>query len=190
MFAVALQKQLPPVRHSCPMTDHDASAVTDAHAHARRPRHSSRRVLRWLAALALIAVAGPALARAFSVEAGPLAIVVALTPWLTLAGLIPLLLALVARAWWLVGASAAVVAQCLVWLAPLYVAESAPQGGGEFTVASLNMTFGQASADAVVEWVVDNQVDILSAQEVTPEAVEALELAGLGELLPHSQVAA
>lgn len=172
------------------MTNHDGSAATDAHADAGRPSRTPRRVLRWLAIIALIAVAVPALARAFSVETGPLAIVVALTPWLTLAALIPLLLALVARAWWLVGASAAVVGQCLMLLAPLYVPEPAPAGGEVFTVGSLNMTFGQARADAVVEWVADNQLDILSAQEVTPEAVQALELAGLDELMPYSQVAA
>jgi len=171
-----------------PMTNYDGSAATDADA--GRPSRTPRSLLRWLATIALITVAVPALARAFSVEAGPLAIVLALMPWVALAALIPLLLALVARAWWLAGASAAVLAQCVGWLAPLYIAESRPDEGGEFTVASLNMTFGQVNADAVVEWVADHQVDVLSAQEVTPQAVEALARAGLDELLPHSQVAA
>lgn len=154
----------------------------------RSPR--LRRILRVLAAVCLAGIAVPAFARVFGWEAGPLAIVVALTPWLTLAALIPVLLALVARAWWLVGASAAVVAQCLVLLAPLYVSEPAPAGGEVFTVGSLNLTFGQADAHAVVAWVAARQIDVLSAQEVTPEAVEALEQAGLDELMPYSQVAA
>lgn len=154
----------------------------------RPPR--SRRILRVLAAICFAGVAVPVFARIFGLETGPLAVLVALMPWVTLAALIPLLLALVARAWWLVGASAAVVAHSLMLLAPLYVPEPASAGGEVFTVGSLNMTFGQVRADAVVEWVAENQMDILSAQEVTPEAVAALEAAGLGELLPYSQVAA
>ena len=63
-------------------------------------------------------------------------------------------------------------------------------GGEVLTVASINLTFGRADADAVVALVKANSVEVLAAQEVTPEVVDALSLAGLDELFPYSQVAA
>lgn len=156
---------------------------------AERPS-GLRRVLRVLAAVCFAVIAVPVFARLFGVEAGPLAILVALMPWVALASLVPLILAVLARAWWLVGASAVVVVNCAVWMLPLYIAEPAPVGGETFTAGSLNLTFGQADADAVVQWVTNEQIDVLSAQEVTPEAVAALEAAGLDELMPYSQIAA
>ena len=168
--------------------------MTPTHAEApplsaQRPT-GLRRVLRVLAAVGFTVIAVPVFARVFGVETGPLAILVALMPWVTLASLVPLLLAVLARAWWLVGATAVVVVNCVAWLVPLYVAEPAPAGGETFTVGSLNLTFGQTQADAVVQWVADEGLDVLSAQEVTPAAVAALEAAGLDEVMPYSQVAA
>ncbi len=146
--------------------------------------------MRVLSFIALAGVAVPVACRLVGWEAGPLAIVLALMPWVTLAAAVPLILAALSRAWWLVGASAGIAALCVSWVVPLYIAESAPSAGGELTVASINMTFGRADADAVVRLVDSGDVDVLSAQEVTPEIVEALVDAGLEELLPYSEVAA
>lgn len=142
-----------------------------------------------LAALALAALLIPVLARLFGFEAGPLAIAVALMPWVTLACFVPLALALVARSWWLVAASAAVLGLCVFWAVPMFTSQQA-FGATTLRVASINMTFGGADADSVVRLVQDNGVDVLAAQEVTPAAVEALRAAGLDDLMPYSQVAA
>ncbi|WP_061963499.1 endonuclease/exonuclease/phosphatase family protein [Demequina aurantiaca] len=175
-----------------------ASALAEeAAVDARAPEteRDGRRWSRWrrawfvLAALALIAVLVPVLARLFGIETGPLAILVALMPWVTVACVVPVVLALVARAWWLVAASAAVLVLCLIWAVPMFTAQHA-LGGGVVRVATINLTFGQADVDAVVELVRDHEVNILAAQEVTPEAVEALRAAGLDDLLPYSEVAA
>ncbi|MFN3866822.1 MAG: endonuclease/exonuclease/phosphatase family protein, partial [Demequina sp.] len=148
----------------------------------------ARRVTRAGAAVALAAVAVPVVARATGFEAGPVAILVALMPWVTVAALLTVLLAGLARAPWVLGASAAVAALCVAWQVPLFVAEPSPQDGDQLTVASVNMTFGGADAEEVVHLVREHQVDVLAVQELTPEAVRALGAAGLDDLLPHSEV--
>ncbi len=70
---------------------------------------------------------------------------------------------------------------------PLATAESPPQADGALvTVASVNATFGRVSPGEVVALVRDRGVDILAVQELTPGAVNALNEAGLDEVLPHS----
>jgi len=148
-----------------------------------------RRVLWWLAIVALIGVAVPVFARATGIETGVLALLVAFMPWVTVACLVPLVLALIARSWVLAGAAVALFALCAYWQAPLFIGGG---GGGEsnITVASVNMKFGQADADEIVAMVRDNEVDLLSLQELTPEAVVALNAAGLDGELGYSEVLA
>jgi len=159
------------------------------------PEQHSERTSRWrsawfiLATLSLVVVLIPVLARLLGVEAGPLAIVVSLMPWVTLACLVPLAFALFGRSWPLVMVAAALLALCAFWAVPLFTSQQA-NDGQVLTVASLNLTFGGADADAVVGLARDNEVDVLAAQEVTPEAVEELRVAGLDDLFPYSEVAA
>lgn len=162
----------------------DLSTSGDADVSAR-PRPAWRRVAWWSALVTVIAVAVPASARLIGWEAGPLAWLVAVLPWFTLACVVPAALALLARSWTLAAASVAVAALGLVWLAPLYVAEDSP-GESTLTVATSNLLFGQADADAVVAMVRERDVDVLAVQELTPEAVTALRAAGIETLLPHS----
>ncbi|GIG54863.1 hypothetical protein Dac01nite_16150 [Demequina activiva] len=131
----------------------------------------------------------PVIARATGWETGPLAFLVALMPWMTLACLGPLALAALVRSAPLAVASAAALALGVAWQAPLFTAADAT-GDPVLTVASVNLTYGGADARAVVDLVREGDVDVLVAQEVTPESVEALEAAGLTDLLPHAEVAA
>lgn len=153
-----------------------------------RERSGARRALRALAGLALVGVTVPVLARLTGIEAGPLAVLVALMPWVTAAALLTVLLAALARAPWLLAASAVVAALCVAWLVPLFVAEGGTEDGERLTVATINMTFGGADAAEVVELVRDHEVDVLSVQELTPDAVTALRAAGLDDALPYSEV--
>ncbi|GAA4941769.1 endonuclease/exonuclease/phosphatase (EEP) superfamily protein YafD [Actinomycetospora succinea] len=52
------------------------------------------------------------------------------------------------------------------------------------TVATVNMKFGQASPEAIVGLVREQQVEVLGLQEVTPRAEQALAAAGLRAELP------
>jgi endonuclease/exonuclease/phosphatase (EEP) superfamily protein YafD len=144
------------------------------------------------AALGWMVLAGltvPVLARLTGWEAGPLAMLVALMPWMTFACLGPIALAALARSVPLAVASAAVLGLGIAWQAPLFTAADAP-GEHALTVASVNLTYGGADAAEVVALVREARVDVLAAQEVTPESVAALEAAGLTALLPHGEVAA
>lgn len=63
---------------------------------------------------------------------------------------------------------------------------SEPADGQRLTVMTANLLFGSADADRVVELVRENEVDLLSVQELTPRAVGRLRAAGLEELLDES----
>lgn len=147
----------------------------------------ARHVARTLAVLALVAVSIPVLARLTGIEAGPLAILVALMPWVTLACLIPLALALAARAWAVAGIAAGVLALCVAWQAPLFSAGAgATAEDAALTVASVSATFGRVDADAVVALVREGEVDVLAVQELTPDAADALVAARLEDTLPYA----
>ncbi|GAA3363656.1 endonuclease/exonuclease/phosphatase family protein [Saccharopolyspora gregorii] len=60
-----------------------------------------------------------------------------------------------------------------------------PVQGSPLRVLSVNLFFGRADAERVVDLVRDGRIDVLSLQELTPEAVAALDRAGLAALLPH-----
>jgi len=145
---------------------------------------NATRIAWWSALVLIVAVAVPVFARATGIEAGPLALLVAFMPWVTLACLLPLLLALLARSWALVGVAGLLAAVCVAWQVPLFT------GGGEgepsLTVATVNLRFGEADADAVVALVREYEVDVLAVSELTPEAQSALREAGLMAELPHN----
>ncbi|WP_084130495.1 endonuclease/exonuclease/phosphatase family protein [Demequina sp. NBRC 110055] len=146
-----------------------------------------RRVVVVMGWLVLMGVGGVWVARALSWEAGPLAVLIALTPWLVSVLLVPLVLGLAARSWPLVAGVVAMTVWGAVTQLPLVTAEPAAlTDEADVTVASVNATFGGVSPDEVVALVRERGVDILAVQELTQDAVAALERAGLGEALPHA----
>ncbi|MFB9802690.1 endonuclease/exonuclease/phosphatase family protein, partial [Streptomonospora salina] len=58
-------------------------------------------------------------------------------------------------------------------------------GGPRLTVLSANVYFGLADPDALVRLVREHRVDVLSLQELTPQADDALTRSGLRALLPY-----
>ncbi|WP_156164980.1 endonuclease/exonuclease/phosphatase family protein [Demequina silvatica] len=135
--------------------------------------------------LALAALAVPVAVRLTGWERGPLAYVVPLVPWVVLAALVPLALALLTRVWALAGAAVAIAVLCAAWTAPLFTSAAA-SGDATLTVATANLLTGQGDAEVVVAMVRDHDVDVLSLQELTPGAADALIAAGLEDLLPHA----
>ena len=63
-----------------------------------------------------------------------------------------------------------------------------PAGGRVLRVLSVNMFFGQGDAEVIVARVREAGADVLCLQELTAEAVTRLKLAGLDELMPHTQL--
>ena len=60
--------------------------------------------------------------------------------------------------------------------------------GPRLRVATVSLRLGLVAAASVLDLVLANDVDVLSVQELTPEAEERLRAAGLAKLLPHAVV--
>jgi endonuclease/exonuclease/phosphatase (EEP) superfamily protein YafD len=154
---------------------------------ARRRRKVALTVLIWLLLLPGLLWA---IVRLGGWERGPLVQLFAFTPYVAAWSFLPVLLALATRRW-TAGAVALVAA---ITLAALVLPRGLAGGRGPATgvplrVMTSNMLFGGADADAIVALVRENDVDVLAVQEFTAEGRDALEKAGLGELLPHNSLA-
>ncbi len=106
-------------------------------------------------------------------------------PILLCCTVVGMLLALTARRWWIAGASALVLAIAATVVVPLYVADGNSPSGTPVTLMQANVMLGEADPAALVASVRDRGVDVLTAQELTPEFVDALDDAGLGDVLPY-----
>ena len=137
--------------------------------------HKRHRLLGFLATMfALLALAGAA-ARALPADLQELPfapIVVSATPWFTLLGLIALLLAIVSRRILAALIAIAAIACNGYWQYPFfYSTDPLPQ-----------------AAQAIVELVRDQRVEVLALQETTEDFVKKLNEAGIEHYLPYAQV--
>ena len=97
-----------------------------------------------------------------------------------------LLLGLATRRWGSCAGAVLAVAVLAAGVLPRAVADGQPDATGPaLTVASANLYYGQVDPRAVVDLVRSHDVDVLSLQELTPQAVTALDAAGLPQLLPY-----
>ncbi|MEU6413772.1 endonuclease/exonuclease/phosphatase family protein [Microbispora sp. NPDC046933] len=147
-----------------------------------------RRRLRVSPLLAWIAVAPFAVwavARLAGVERGPGIALMTGTPYVAAASLLAVLIALAARR----AAVIAVAVAASVLLAAVVLpraAGSAPTASGPtLRILTVNLFFGAGDAATVVDLVRRLDPDVLNTQELTPEAVRALDAAGVGRLLPY-----
>ncbi|MGH3912310.1 MAG: endonuclease/exonuclease/phosphatase family protein [Pseudonocardiaceae bacterium] len=108
------------------------------------------------------------------------------TPYALGGAAVLLLFGLVTGRWGSCAGAALAVAVLGIGVLPRAVADAQPDVTGvTLTVASANLYYGRADARAVVDLVSSHDVDALSMQELTPQAVSALDAAGLWELLPY-----
>jgi endonuclease/exonuclease/phosphatase family metal-dependent hydrolase len=122
----------------------------------------------------------------------PVVAAVAFTPYAAAASPLPVVVALVLRR----RAVAAAAAVAAVALASAVVPRaldgpqeaSANDRGPTLVVMTANLYEGRADPDALLRLVREHHVDVLSLQELTPEAVRALDAAGARELLPGRAV--
>jgi endonuclease/exonuclease/phosphatase (EEP) superfamily protein YafD len=129
-----------------------------------------------------------ALIRLVGLERGGLAIqVVAFTPYAALASLVPLALVLLARRWWIVAVAAVASVALFACVVPRMVGGPTGSAGVELRVMSTNMRVGGADTTTIVDLVRRHRVDVLTIQEITPDAQARLVAAGLETPLPHSE---
>lgn len=95
----------------------------------------------------------------------------------------------VTRQWVATGAAALVAVIGFATQAPLYIADGADGAGVAITAMQANLLFDGADPSALVEQVRARDVALLTVNELTRPAVDALGRAGLDELLPHRYLA-
>ncbi|GGK89176.1 endonuclease [Sphaerisporangium melleum] len=111
---------------------------------------------------------------------------VAFTPLVAAASPVVPVAALLMRRWPVAAAGALVVAVLAAGVLPRALAEGNPAAAGpELRVMSTNLAVGAAPAGEIAGLVRRLNPDVLTIQELTPDAVASLKKAGLDELLPH-----
>lgn len=150
-----------------------------------------RRFARVLTALLTTAALIAVFARLRGWEYGPLLIVVAATPYVVVASLVALALALYARSRrWSALSIAAGIVLTLTQL-PLFIASDDRDAKvPALTVLTANLTVGRGSATEVVRRATEGRADLVAVQELTPEAEVALRAAGIDSTYPHNFAAA
>jgi endonuclease/exonuclease/phosphatase (EEP) superfamily protein YafD len=161
--------------------------LADRAAAGRGPRWLRRWPVTVVLTLGVLLGVGMALLHWFGVGSSRATFaLVVLVPYASVVVACTVLLAVAAgRAW---HAAAALGAALALTAAVLPRAVPTPQlllSGPRVTIESLNMRYGHADPATVVDLVREYHVDVLSLQELTPEAVSALGAAGLWRLLPH-----
>jgi endonuclease/exonuclease/phosphatase family metal-dependent hydrolase len=120
----------------------------------------------------------------------PVIPMLAFTPYVLLATLVPLSATLLLRQWWAAVAALAVTVTLAGFVLPRGFGGPDPAStanGPRLRVFTVNMMVGAGSPTDIVAAVRDHDVDLLALQEYTPRAQRALEAAGLLELLPHTE---
>lgn len=116
------------------------------------------------------------------------------TPYVAAASVVAVLAALSSRRWTVIATAVATTAALAAVVLPRAVG-SAPTAatattttaatGPTLRILTANLFYGVGDAEALVGLVRTLDPDVLTTQELTPVAVEALDNAGLGRLLPY-----
>lgn len=150
-------------------------------------RSTLGRVLWWLLVLpGLVWV----VIRLIGLERGPLVQLLAFTPYVALWSVVPLVVSLSLRQWWVAGVAAVVVLAFAWVVVPRWVGAGTPVsagGGTTIRVLTANMLYGGADPATLIDLVRDKRVDVLALQEFTADAEVALDKAGIADLLPYRE---
>ena len=111
--------------------------------------------------------------------------IAAFAPFLMLAAVLALLIALIARRWWLAGIAVIVTAAAVGTQAPLYLGHSSPDEA-DVVVMQANIMLGEGDVQALARTVDEHRVDLLSVSELTDDARERIGRTSLPERLPYS----
>ncbi|GAB1514868.1 endonuclease/exonuclease/phosphatase family protein [Actinophytocola sp. KF-1] len=151
------------------------------------PRRRSGKVTFLLFVLAL-ALLGYGVVRVLSLENTNAFLIgaMSLTPYVVACAGVLTLLTLVLRRWVLGLAVLVMTLSLASLLGPRFLAEEQPDAKGpHLRIMSANLRLGQADAQSLVNLVRRHEVDVLAMPELTPDAVSALDSAGLAEVLPY-----
>ncbi|MFE4052937.1 endonuclease/exonuclease/phosphatase family protein [Streptomyces sp. YIM B13518] len=171
--------------------------VTDTPHDSDRRRTPGRRGRAWGLLGCGVVLAVPAallVVRLTGLDAGtPLAMPMVLFPYATVLGVLVLGVTAAVpalRSRWAVAVAAVVVVAHVALLAPRFVPEGrhVPAESVELRVATVNVNAGGADPRALVELVRAERIDVLAVEQMPPSGVDALDAAGLGELMPYREL--
>ena len=162
---------------------------SDPRKEARRPKSRRSGIAIVLAVAFVLPVLLLTVLRTFDIPGGPTDTLVAFTPYAIPCAFLAGLLALLGHARLFALVCAVLFVVHVWWLAPMYLASGPTVRGYSTTVMSVNLQYGNGDADQVVELVRERDVEILAVQELTDQAVEELDAAGLDRMLPHRHLA-
>lgn len=106
-------------------------------------------------------------------------------PYTIVLGVLAVVVFLVLRRWVMLVAAIGVVVGLCATQAPMWVALT-PSAGQRFTVVTANLLYGRADIARLATEVERSDADLVSLQEVTPEALAAIRTSSIGSRLPHS----
>lgn len=153
------------------------------------PATTRRRAVPLICWLAVAPGLAWAVVRLVGFDRGPLVQALAFTPYVAGGSLLALMLALALRCRWPAVAASVAALALLGAVAPRALPDRQPATRGpQLRVLTANLLAGNADAATLVELVRRNEVDVLTVQEFTPAARDALDRAGLADLLPHRQL--
>ena len=152
-----------------------------------RKRWYRGRVFRGFSWLATAGVVAYAAIRLFGLETGwYLSTAIAFVPYAAAAALIGAGIQAAFRHWRAAVVTAVAALAMVALIVPRVLPEDQPAAeGAELTVMSVNLYVGVANLEYVIELVDRYEPDLLSVQELTPGAYDALAELGLEERLPH-----
>jgi endonuclease/exonuclease/phosphatase family metal-dependent hydrolase len=133
-----------------------------------------------------------AVVRLFGLERGyPFVPLLAYTPYVAAGAVIPLVVAVALRRWVAASVAFAVLTLFAAFVLPRAFSDDGggPGRGMRLRVMTANIQLGGADLQGLVELVRRNRIDVLSVQELTPAAANALRRRGLHRMLPERVLA-
>ncbi|MEV1199730.1 endonuclease/exonuclease/phosphatase family protein [Microbispora rosea] len=107
------------------------------------------------------------------------------TPYVAAASFLAVLIALAARRAAVIAVAVAASVLLAAVVLPRAAGSASTATGPSLRILTVNLLFGAGDATTVVDLVRRLHPDVLNTQELTPEAVEALDAAGVASLLPY-----
>ena len=108
----------------------------------------------------------------------------AVVPFAVIPAVVAIVIFGVLRRWFMLAFAVCATVALIMTQAPLWVAHSAPSGH-PITVVSANLLFGEADVDALSKLIAESDADLVSLQEVTPEALARIRGSEIVRQLPH-----
>ncbi|MCG5216603.1 endonuclease/exonuclease/phosphatase family protein [Streptosporangium sp. KLBMP 9127] len=107
------------------------------------------------------------------------------TPYAAAGSLLPVLIAALSRSRWAIAVALVTTVALGFSVLPRAVGSSDTAGGRPLKVLTINMLYGRADTEAVIDLVKRLDPDVVSAQELTTGMVEDLDAAGFEQLMPY-----